>query len=86
MVEIADPVSLARLFIEKDGSHPHHDLADVSKDDTLTQRDVRVANHIIARMGANTVAAIESSSALAAAALFRADSRERLGSCGPFTR
>lgn len=67
--EIADPVSLVRLFIAKDGSYQHYDLAEVSKDDSLSERDVRVANRIIARMGADTVAAILSRSALAAAAL-----------------
>lgn len=69
--EIADPLALARLFIAEDGSYQNYDLVEVSKDNSLSERDVRVANRIIARMGAETVAAILSRSAPAAAALAR---------------
>jgi Family of unknown function (DUF6308) len=81
--QIADPLSLARLFIAKDGSCQHYDLADVSTDDMLTERDVRVANRVFARMGADTVAAIVSRSALAAAALSNIPADASLIKTGP---
>lgn len=69
--ELEDPLGLARLFIAQDGSYQNYDLAEVSYDDSLSERDIRVANRIIARMGPDTVAAILSRAPAARAALAR---------------
>lgn len=68
---MADPLASALLFIAKDGSYQNYDLAEISRDNSLSEREVRVANRIIARMGAEPVAAILSRSAPAAVALAR---------------
>jgi hypothetical protein len=75
---LENPLGLARLFIDQDASYQNYDLAEVSKDDALSERDVRVANRIIARMGPDTVAAILSRAPAASAALARIPSRASL--------
>jgi hypothetical protein len=67
--ELEDPLGLARLFIAQDGSYQSYDLAEVSRDNSLSERDVRVANRIIARMGPDAVGAILSRAPAASAAL-----------------
>jgi hypothetical protein len=67
--ELKDPLGLARLFIAQDGSYQSYDLAEVSRDNSLSERDVRVANRIIARMGPDAVGAILSRAEAASAAL-----------------
>jgi hypothetical protein len=57
------------MFITQDGSYQNYDLAEVSNDNSLSERDVRIANRIIARMGPDTVAAILSRAPAASAAL-----------------
>jgi hypothetical protein len=76
--ELRDPLGLARLFVAQDGSYQNYDLAQVSNDDSLSERDVRVANRIIARMGPDTVAAILSRAPAASAALARISPRASL--------
>ena len=69
--DLDDPLELARVFIAQDGSYQNYDLAEVSRDDRLSESDVRVANRIIARMGQDTVAAILTRAPAASAALAR---------------
>ena len=73
-----DPLALTRTFIAQDGSFQNYDLADVPRDASLSESDVRVANRIIARMGQDTVAAILSRTRRASRALERIPPRASL--------
>jgi hypothetical protein len=47
-----DSVGQALTFVDKDGSYQAYRLASVATDSHLSEGDVRAANKIIARMGA----------------------------------